>query len=162
MIVSVIGAAFIMCAAITVCVKYSAYERKRLIECESFLLLLRHIRAGISCLCKPIHECVRGFNNRALEEAGFLEALQKYENFSEAISECQSRLSLGETEINLLRSFGEALGNNFREEEMRLLDHYEKELEAYTDSEEEKIPKREKLCRTLVVTGAFAAVILFI
>ncbi len=162
MLLSILGISVILAAAVTVCAKYSAYERKRLSECEGFLLLLRHIRAGISCFCMPIPECVRGFENRALSDAGFIDALLESESFSEAVEKCEGRLSLGEGELHLLRSLGDSLGKNFKEEELRLLDYYEEELTDHINEEEGKMPGREKLCRTLVITGAFAAVILFI
>ena len=56
-LLSILGISVILAAAVTVCAKYSAYERKRLSECEGFLLLLRHLLKKLP-LCLRILYCL--------------------------------------------------------------------------------------------------------
>lgn len=144
------------------CHSLTRFESRRIRQTEGFLLLLRHIKAMISCYRAPVREIYDGFSCRALEECGFIDALRLEGSFERAIQICRERIYLEEEEINLLTAFGRELGKSYRDEEVESCDYYIGEFERAFAGRREEHPKRVKLYRSLVITGALMLVIVLI
>lgn len=150
------GTAFWLCRSL------ARFESRRIRQTEGFLLLLRHMKAMISCFRAPVREIYDGFACRALEECGFLDALRMRGDFGEAVAICRDRIYLDEEEINLLAAFGHELGKSYRDEEVEGCDYYIGEFERAYAARREEHPNRVRFYRSLVITGALMLVIVLI
>lgn len=155
-----IGMLFLCMTAFFLCRAIRQLEEKRIRQTEGFLLLLRHLRAMISCYRAPVREIYDGVSSPALEECGFLAVLAERGDFGAAIDSCRDRLLLRDEEIRLLSSFGRELGGSYREEEVESCSYYIGELERAYAALREEHPKRVRLSRSLVITGTLMLVIL--
>ena len=161
MLLKICGTLTLLIITAYLCYEASALEAKRVRQAEGFLLLLRHVKAQISCFCTPTCEIFASFENEALSDIGFLERLSKGD-FCTALEESRDKIYLDEEEINLLTAFGRELGKGYRQEEIEGCDYYIGELEnAYAKKREEQ-PKKSRLYRSLVLTGGLMLIIVFI
>ena len=102
MILKSAGAILLFALTLYISVQYTVMERRRLLQNEGLLLLLRHIRTQISCFSSPLPEIYASFENRALADIGFLSLLQA-EGLLTALSACEDRLYLEEEELRSLK-----------------------------------------------------------
>ena len=161
MIVKCLGILTLLSITLYFCYELTMLEKRRLRQTEGFLLLLRHIRAEISCFCSPLCEIFDAFQNESLEECGFLSAL-KSSNLSEAIEKTRSRIYLEQEEINMLGALASQLGSSYRDQQIELCDYYIGEFENLFTKTREEHPKRSKLCRGVVLTGGLMLIIVLI
>ncbi len=161
MILKSAGAVLLFALTLYISLQYTVMERRRVLQAEGFLLLLRHIRTQISCFSVPLPEIYASFENRALSDAGFLSVLQA-EGLSAALSACQAGLYLEEAEARSLQSFAEELGKSYRSEQIALCDCYIAEWERGYDDRKKEMPRRARLGRSLLLTGGLMAVIVLL
>lgn len=161
MLLKVCGSLTLLILTLYLCCQASTLERRRVKQTEGFLLLLRHIKAQISCFCTPVRDIFFSFENEALERAGFLCEAEKGD-FASALSSCRDKIYLEGEEINLLLAFGEELGKSYREEQLESCDYYIGELEALYAKRREEQPKRLRLFRSLVLSGGLMVIIVFL
>ncbi len=155
------GAFTLLFITLYLCYEASRMEFRRLRQTEGFLLLIRHVKAQISCFCTPLAEIFAEFENSSLEAIGFTSALREG-GFSYALEKCKDKIYLDTERINMLANFGEELGKSYREEQIECCDYYIGELEnAYTKTRDEQ-PRRAKLYRSLLLTGGLMVIIVFI
>ena len=93
--------------------------RRRVLEAEGLLLLLRHIRKEIGCFASPLPEIYADFENEALTSIGFLTRLQN-EGLRSALA--LEALSLEDAERQALMRFADALGGSYRADQLLLCD----------------------------------------
>ncbi len=139
----------------------SVMERQRVRQTEGFLLILRHIRTHISCFRTPLPEIYADFDNPALREAGFLDALADG-GFCHALDNCRERLYLDEEEWKVLYNFGGGVGNSYLGEQSSLCDYTLAEMEKAMARRREEAPKRTRVSRTVIICGGFMLVFLLL
>lgn len=162
MLVKIIGAALLLGLTVYVALEFSLMEGRRLRQIEGFLLLLRHIKAQISCFCMPTADIYRGFSNESLEESGLLASLCETNEFAKSIKDCRERLYLEDEEINLMLAFGGELGKSYRGEQIDCCDYYISEFESTYSARREEHPRRTRLMRSLLLSGGLMVIIIFI
>ena len=161
MILKTAGAVLLFAVTLYISLQYTVMERRRLLQAEGFLLLLRHIRTQIACFSDPLPEIYASFENRALSDAGFLTAVRE-EGMAAALSTCRDRLYLTEEETRSLSVFAEELGKSYRSEQISLCDSYIAEWERGYDDGKKEMPRRARLGRSLLLTGGLMAVIVLL
>ena len=161
MLIKVCGAATLLLITLYLCYEASRMELRRVRQTEGFLLLIRHIKAQISCFCAPLADIFEEFENSSLESIGFTAALREG-GFSYAVEKCREKIYLDPEEINMLSSFGEELGKSYREEQLECCDYYIGELESSYSRTRDEQPRRSRLYRSLLLTGGLMVIIVFI
>ena len=140
---------------------YTRHQQKRLYQTEGFLLLLRWLRGQISCYSLPISEAVAGFENKALEECGFLPRLRT-DGFPVALGSCRDSLSVTKETERMLSAFAEGVGKSYREEQIALCDFTIGELEAAVHHVRQECPKQARLGRSLLISGGLALILVLL
>ncbi len=161
MLFKIFGTLTLLIITAYLCYEASSLEAKRVRQTEGFLLLLRHIKAQISCFCAPTDDIFSSFENESLSAIGFLQKL-KEGDFCSAVHSCRDKIYLDEEEINLLTAFGRELGKSYRQEEIEGCGYYIGELESAYAKKREEQPKKSRLYRSLVLTGGLMLIIVFI
>ena len=154
------GALLLLGSALWLGLRLSAREQERLRQTEGLLLLLRHIRACIVCFADPIEEIYRRFQNRALEECGFLPALRTH-GFAYALRVCDG-LAQGDEVQTALASFADGVGKSNTREQAALCDYTVAVMEAALHRRQEEAPRRARLARGLALCGALALLVLLV
>ena len=148
------------------CFSYIGYyvagmEGRRVRQAEGFLLLLRHIRAGIVCFADPLAEIYHRFENEALEACGFLAALREG-GFLHALHACRDCLYITAEEVRILHAFGSEVGKSNTREQAGACDYAIGELEGALRRHREEAPRRARAARSLAVCGGLALLILLL
>ena len=105
MLIKACGALTLLLITLYMCLEASRMEMRRVRQTEGFLLLLRHIKAQISCFCTPLCDIYRDFENDSLSSVGFVSALREG-GFSYALEACRGKIYLESEVINMLLGFG--------------------------------------------------------
>ncbi len=143
------------------CYSFSVLEEKRVRQTEGFLLFLRYIRTKISCFRTTVEDIYASFENQALAECGFLDALRQ-DGFAAALAKARPQLYLDEEELRLLYTFSEALGQSYSEEEVALCDYAASEMEKAMEKRRTEAPRRTRVAHSLVMTGGLTLVFLLL
>ena len=161
MIVKVCGALALLAVTLYLCIEASSMEMRRVRQSEGFLMLIRHIKAQISCFCAPLGDIYRDFENDTLYSIGFMTSLRE-NGMRAALEECREKIYLDEQEIDMLCAFGDELGKSYREQQIEYCDYYISALEQSYQKSREQQPARSRLYRSLVLTGGLMVIIVFI
>ena len=162
MLIKTFGIILLLSSTLYLCLTFTLFERRRVSQCEGFLLLMRHIKAQISCFHTPLSRIWTSFSSEELEKCGFLGMLRQTEDFQKALGAVQGKIWLSAEELVLLHAFAGELGRSYVEEQISCCDYYIGQLEqAYLERRQEQ-PKRSKLYRSLFITGGLALVILLL
>ena len=160
--IKTLGVILLLSGSLYLCFSFSAFERRRVLQCEGFLLLLRHIRAQIACFRMPHDRIWESYSSAELARCGFLDALREKGDFTQALLAVRSQIWLSREELDLLLAFGGELGRSYFEDQVSCCDYYIGELEqAYAERRSEQ-PKRVKLYRSLFLTGSLMLVIILL
>ena len=157
-----IGILAVAGASLYLCVAFTVFERRRLAQCEGFLMLVRHAAAQISCFRMPQGRIWESFSSEELERCGFLPVLREEGDFGRALEQTASHIWLSEEERSLLFAFGGELGRTLAEEQARACEYYVGELEQAYRTRREEHPRRVRLYRSLFLTGGLMAVVLLL
>ena len=131
---------------------------ERLWQVEAWLSLLRYTRMQVDCFALPMSEILRRADADVLRACGYEEKLCP-ESFEALWSGCVIRD--GEC-AEWMRCFSLEFGKGYREEQRRGCEYYEALLEQKREALSADLPMRKKVHSALWVSGALAAVILFI
>lgn len=156
-----IGALFLIGASFYLGYHFSVMEGRRVRQSEGFVLLLRHIRAGIVCYASPLGEIYAGFENRALEICGFLPALRAG-GFAHALRLCRDRLYIEGEELCCLAAFAGQVGQGYTAEQAGLCDYTIAVMERALQRRQEEAPRRARAARSLTVCGGLMLLLLLL
>ncbi len=142
--------------------------KKRLAECEAFLSLFEYIKNQVNFFLTPTKVMYRNFENKVLEECGFLPALRSHENdavyhdiWRSALDSSAKGLHLTEKQRILIADFGGCIGKTSGEIQAGSFDYYIAELRGEIEKEKIEGAKNVKLYRTLgLAAGACAAILI--
>ncbi len=141
---------------------YSAYAKRRTLECESFLLLIGHIREGISLFLSTPAELFSSYEDELLMSSGFLTAVREGEEVSSAFEHSKGSLALSEEVKKRLSLFFSEFGKSYKDGELKRCELFEEELRRAAELEREREPERIKLGYTLLFSAALALIIFLI
>ena len=142
--------------------EFSRHTKKRLSECEGFFSLASHMREQIGCFLSAMDEWCAVFSDSALEAVGFLPALRENKDLALAFYCVKDKFSLSEPEREAVYRFCAAFGKGYADSELRLIDSFCQSLGEHIDAERERLPRSQRLVRTLSASVALALAILII
>ena len=149
-----IGAALLLVGAYIFISRYKRYLTLRVEESESFLRLVEHLRAEISCRLTPLGELLCLYTDEALERVGFLPFVREGVGVNEAYSRCERGLSVGREGQEILRRLFAELGRRYKAETLATLDRAREELGAYTARLESELSDDVKLAGAMAFGAA--------
>jgi len=156
-----IGAVLVMLCCYLASFSISSKAKKEADELEAFILLMRKIRAEISCFSRPLCEIYAGFESEVFERSGFIKAL-KENGLDYALDTAGDKLSLREENFAVLKQFAMAIGKNYRDEEIKTCDYYISQLSERHKAHRDAIPKNNKLSRSLCFLFGISIIIILI
>ena len=162
MLVKTLGIILLLSGSLYLCFSFSLFEKRRLEQCEGFLLLIRHLKAQISCFHTPLGRIYASFTHGELERCGFLPILRQTGNLSMALKDAKKDIWLSEEEFTLLNAFAGEVGGSYVDEQISCCDYYIGELERAYKERREEIPGRKKLYRSLFITGGLMLAIVLL
>ena len=137
----------------------SIAERKRVKEAEGLYLLLRQIQSDACLRALPLQEIYAAFENEALARAGFLRILRE-EGLSAALE--KKTLSLPEKDLHALLLFARGLGKRFLDEERTACASAAEDILRLSENYRAELPRRLKIKRTFLLTGAGMLLLLLV
>ncbi len=144
-----IGIALILLTALLIDGAFAKHQRLALVECEGFLLLIKHVRSEVSMRLSPVSEWAESFENKRLSEIGFTSILRESNDPYKAFLLCERSLCLSKSQKELIRGFFGQFGKGSMQDEVRLADYYVKGL-----TEELEYSKRESARQGRVAKAA--------
>ena len=156
------GLGFLFLASALLCAQFSAYQKKRLLECEGLWLLLEHIRGRIVLYLAPYPDCVEGFQNTALENTGLIYAIFSHKNLQGAWESVHQNFSLNDKICKEFYTFCQNFGKGYANDEEKLLTNYIDKFQKILEDERKEAPRTAKLVRTLVAAGGCAIAVLLL
>lgn len=158
----IFGSVLILLSAMLVSRGYSRYCERRLRTVEGFLSFLMHIKGEIMRTLTTPEGFVRDFSCEELSECGFLSSVASGKSLSLSFEESLPRITLGTEEKRLLSDFFEGFGKDYMDGERIRVESYTEKLSHLADADRETLPKNDKLCRALLLSGALGLIILII
>ena len=128
------------------------YERRRYLQAEGFLTLLRTVRLDIDCFSMPVDRILRQCEPGLLAACGVARPAPDMETLLR-----EARLCLPAEYSRLLWDFAARLGGSYREDQLRCCDYYLARLTPLCDRMRAELPKREKTA--LLLPAAVAALL---
>ncbi len=155
------GAALALLAALLFSREYEKYLFSKNELALGFLSLLKHIQKSVGCYLATPKELLCGFEDSALDAAGYLAAAREKDVFS-AYFDGEKNFSLSERARLVLSEFFANFGREYKDGTMRLVERAIAELEKITSEEKAKTEKEIKVLKTLAAAAALGLVILLI
>ena len=152
-----IGAGALLFLGVLLGLAFSGFEKRRLLQAEGFLSLLRYIRLQIDCFSLPLGKILATVEEKTLADCG---AVGRPRDFEELLS--GTSLYLSEEICRLLFELSARLGGSYREEQLRCCDYYIARLSPYCDSLRADLPRREKMALFLPPALAVAWILLLL
>lgn len=147
MILRLLGAMLVVCAAAWRCVSYARRLRAMARRMGAWWDLLCYVREQISCFGTPISRILEQGEDKLRAIGG--ESAAAARQMSELVG-CALREELPASCAALIRALGDELGTVWREEQLARLDHYivtmERESSAFSQSVAGRIRVHSTLC----------------
>ena len=157
-----VGAICIVVCAFLLSRSYSSYIKRRVSECECFLLLISHVEKMIRCFLSPVSDIFSKFECNEAKVMSFVCGVRDGKALSDAFAECECELALGKDGKKILSELFSELGRGYKDGTLSLVASARSELEKYTAREREEGEKNLKLATALLVGGAVGVVLLFL
>lgn len=158
--ISVLGV-FCVFASCTAIGAYAASVYKRAAEeLDAFYCLVVYIGSQIDGLLMPLDRIYASYNDKRLEENGFLEALRR-QGGTAALRETRHKLYMCDEAVAELEEFFEGLGQHSPYDEVRRCVASSERLSELLKAERGALGSKMKLCRAFgALCGILLAVIL--
>lgn len=131
----IVGAALLFIVSVLIGITLGEKKKKAHAECEAFLELFRFARAQIDMFYTPTKMIWRGFENKTLDEVGFLSKLVAAEGdlvyfdaFSRAFEKTEPSLVMSADAKATVRAFGGVIGKSDGEEQLMQIDYLISEM----------------------------------
>ena len=147
-----IGLLLLLACGVGTGVTLLRFERRRYLQAEGFLALLRTVRLDIDCFSMPVDRILRQCDPRLLVACGVTQPAADMRALLD-----RARLYLPEEFCRLLWDFAAQLGTGYRADQLRCCDYYLARLEPFCDQMRAELPKREKMA--FLLPSAVAAVL---
>ena len=161
MLIKFIGIFLLLTATLYLSVSIARSYRQRTRQTEGILLLLRHIRAKISCFSTPMSEIFEDFDNSELERTGFL-SLARDKGLSSAVEESLRLGYFTYEQADMLMAMWNQLGDGYVDNAVGVCDYYISQFENVLSHEREEHPKMARIARGVVLTGGLMLIIVLL
>ncbi len=161
MLIKWIGIFLLAAATLYIALDLARSCRQRTRQTEAILLLIRHVRAKISCFSTPVGEILADFENEVLERSGILPSARE-NGLAAAVRAASERGCISRAQADMLSDMWGQLGGGYREEAVKICDYYISEFESTLSHEREEHPRMARLLRGVVLTGGAMLIIVLI
>ena len=153
-----LGACLILCSGVWGARRLNREDARAVEELEAWQELIRYVGTQIACFSLPIGAILARASPSILAACGW-HSDGRPRDLAALLSVCVPSDAEGRA---ILEDFCEAFGRRYRDEELRECEAVQAMLGARIDRLRACLPTKRRLCSTLCVTGALAAVILLI
>ncbi len=134
---------------------WARFERKRCLQAEGFVELVRNIRLQIDCFGTPLGKILASLDEKLYAALG---APRPPADLDVLLAE--TLLLVDREYAKLLRDFAASLGTGYREEELRYCDYYLTRLTPLAQKTREELEKRIRLALILPMALSVALILL--
>jgi len=134
----------------------SGRERRRLAVLEAWITLLYYVRSQIDCFSLPVAKILSSAERSVLETLGATHAVSLEELFHASLP------YLDKESAKSLENLIAEMGSTYRQEQVKRIDYYLRQLETARDKMRLELPKRVKMLVTLhLCVGIGSAILLW-
>ncbi len=149
--IALLAACGVLCGILT-----ASFERKKCLQAEGFVDLVRNIRLQIDCFGTPVAKILTSLDKKLYATLGAPCDCTDLEDLLQ-----KTMLLVDPDYARLLFDFAASLGTGYREEELRYCDYYLARLVPLAQQIREELEKRTRLA-LLVAPALSAALILLL
>ncbi len=162
MILKYCGIALLLFGALSLSRDYTRYCARRLEVCRAFLFFIKHIRAKVGRYLSPRSQWCSDFQDKTLEELGFLPAVRGGKSLLEA-KDTHLRGSLLPSDASeALSALFSELGRGYLDEELRSLDGAISALGEICERESLESTRSARIAKTLILGAALGITVLLL
>ena len=156
----IIGSVSIILSALVMYSEIQRYEKLKLKQINSYILLIEYIKNQIECFLLPIDVIIHNCNKDVIKYCGINTDYTKAKNLEELIMSADFYC---DTEcVELIEQFSKDFGQGYMQEQLRSCDYYRSELIKQRDKIKEKSIKEKKLRLALCLCASFSLILLLI
>lgn len=156
----IIGSVSIILSALVMYSEIQRYEKLKLKQINSYILLIEYIKNQIECFLLPIDVIIHNCNKDVIKSCGINTDYTKAKNLEELIMSADFYC---DTEcVELIEQFSKDFGQGYMQEQLRSCDYYRSELIKQRDKIKEKSIKEKKLRLALCLCASFSLILLLI
>ena len=159
-IYKIIGSASLVISALIIYLEIQKYEKMKIKQINSFILLIEHIKNQIECFLLPIDTIIHNCDENMVRSCGINNDHRKVDNLEELIMSadfyCDAEC------IDLINQFSRNFGQGYMQEQLSSCDYYRNELIKKRDKLKEKSIKEKKLRVALCFGASFSLILLLI
>ena len=160
----IIGSSSILLSAFIFCVQSQKFEREKIKQAESFILLIKFIKKQIDCFCLPLYEIIARADTQILKDCGFryskVTNMPPDSSFEWFIENCCFYIDKEATD--LIEKFSSELGRSYRDDQLKSCDYYISGLVEYKEKLIAELPRKRKLRCTMCVGASLSFILLML
>lgn len=155
-----LGSGSIIVSALIMYFEMQHYEKLKLKQINSFILLIEYIKNQIECFLLPIDKIIHNCSEEMIKSCGINADYRKAEKLEDLIDTtdfyCDNEC------IELIKQFANDFGQGYMQEQVRSCDYYRGELIRQKEKLKEKSIKERKLRLALCLCASFSLILLLI
>ena len=156
MIVKLVGAALVTLSCAVASRAVISGERKKLIQLDSFIALIKYIRGQIDCYSAPIDRILSGCPAELLDELGGRSEGMTFKDLLER----EELVIYGES-FRVLDEFSSTFGKNYRDRQVKLCDGAVSELERIRSEAQKCFVSKKKTVKVMCAALGGLAILFF-
>lgn len=155
-----IGSGSIIVSAMIMYFEMQRYERIKLKQLNSFILLIEYIKNQIECFLLPIDKIIHKCNAEIIESCGIKADHKKAEKLEDLIK--ATDFYCDRECVELIKQFANDFGQGYMHEQIHSCDYYRGELIKQREKIKDKSIKERKLRLALCLCASFSLILLLI
>ncbi len=156
----IFGSGSLILSALIMYLEMQRYEKLKLGQINSFILLIEYIKNQIECFLLPIDKILQGCSSDMIESCGIKADYKKAEKLQDLID--KTEFYCNNECIELIKQFAKDFGQGYMQEQLRLCDYYSGELIKEREKLKEKSIKERKLRLALCLCASLSLILLLI
>ena len=155
-----IGSIGIVSSALILYFEMQKYEKLKLKQINSFILLIEYIKNQIECYLLPIDSIIHNCDVELIEACGIDKDCQNAKNLDDLISDAV--FYCDKESVDIIKQFSHDFGQSYIGEQLRFCDYYKNELLKQRNKIKEKGLKEQKVRLALCLCASFSLILLLI
>ena len=155
-----VGGISIIVSALIVYFELQKYEKMKLKQINSFILLIEYIKNQIECFLLPIDVVIRNCDAKLMNACAIDNSFVQAKNLEDLVG--LATFYCDEESIEIIKQFAHDFGQGYIGEQLRLCDFYRLELLKQRDKLREKGAKEQRVRLALCLCASFSLILLLI
>lgn len=157
-----IGGTSVVISSLLIYLEMQKYEKLKLAQLNAYISLIEYIKNQVECFLLPIDSIIQSVSEKIIKECGIKEGTD-LKSFATVNDIVQSTVFYIEGDsIGLIRQFAHDFGMGYRDEQIRLCEHYIKELIKEREKLKENSAKEKKVRLALSLCISVSLILLLI